>query len=203
MHAIHNQSFRGGPLKLRLAVCLVALFFFGAAESHAQSVPTLEVALSYAHMSVTPTNSGLGNFSMNGATGQVAYNFDKWISGVAEAGYYKTATKNTNTIGLTVSGHEISYLLGPRLTYRHLGRYTPFGQILVGIFHDTPDLFNSTKSQSKLGYSAGGGLDVRLRSYLAIRPVEIDLSRTQFAELGSTRQVQTNFRYSGGVVLRF
>jgi opacity protein-like surface antigen len=192
-------------LKLRLVVCLMGLFSFGAAASYAQGVPTLEVALNYAHVSVTPTNSQIGNFAMSGADGQVAYNFNKWISGVADASYVTMkSTASSGEIGLTIHGTEIAYLAGPRVSYRHFQRFTPFAQILVGMFHDTPTTFQDLdKSQFKLGYSAGGGVDIRIKPHIAIRPVGIDVMRTQFAELGSTRQVQTNFRYTAGVVFRF
>jgi hypothetical protein len=191
-------------LKLRFAVYLLALLCFGAGVSRAQRVPTLELALNYSHVAVSPTSSLLGSFSLNGASGQIAYNVNKWISAVGDVGYYTMQpTPSTGTIGLTIHGTEISYLLGPRVTYRHLGRFTPFGQVLVGMVHDTPSTFSATKSELKLGYSAGGGIDVRIKSYLAIRPVAIDVMRTQFAEEGSTRQVQDNFRVSAGVVFRF
>ena len=185
-------------------VYLLALICFGAGISRAQRVPTLELALNYSHMSVSPTSSLLGNFALNGASGQIAFNFNKWVSAVGDVGYYTMKpTLSTGTIGLTLHGTEISYLLGPRITYRHLGRFTPYGQVLVGMVHDTPSTFSGTKSELKLGYSAGGGIDVRIKSYLAIRPVAIDVMRTQFAEEGSTRQVQDNFRVSAGVVFRF
>lgn len=196
-------------MKLRLAVCLVGLLLFGAAESHAQSVPTLEVALNYSHVSVTPTNSQIGNFSMNGASGQVAYNVNKWISGVADVGFYTHATMaSTGEIGLLLHPTEISYTLGPRVSYRHFQRFTPFGQILIGVVHATGGgnvntFDDNVKSQTKLAYAAGGGIDVKVKSYLAVRPVAIDVQRTQFAELGTTRQVQTNLRISVGLVLLF
>lgn len=191
-------------MKLRFMIYLLALLCFSAGVSRAQGVPTLEVALNYSHMSVSPTSPLLGNFSLNGASGQIAYNFNKWVSAVGDVGYYSMKpTPSTATIGLTIHGTEISYLLGPRLTYRHLGRFTPYGQILIGMFHDTPTTFAATKSEFKLGFSAGGGIDVRIKPHIAIRPVAIDIMRTQFAEEGSTRQIQNNIRYSAGVVFRF
>lgn len=142
---------------------------------------------------------------MNGASGQIAYNFNKWISAVGDVGYYTMRpTASTATIGLTIHGTEISYLLGPRLSYRHWGRITPYAQILIGMVHDTPGtLADPFKSQFKLGYSAGGGIDYKVKSYLAIRPIALNVMRTQFAELGSFRQVQTNLRVSAGLVFLF
>jgi len=196
-------------LKLRLAVCLAGLLSFSAAASYAQSVPTLEVALNYSHVSVTPTNSQIGNFSMQGGSGQVAYNFDKWFSAVADVGFYTHATMaSTGEIGLLLHPTEISYTAGPRISYRHFQRFTPFGQILIGVVHATgggnvSTFDDNVKSQTKLAYAAGGGIDVKVKSYLAVRPIAIDVQRTQFAELGTTRQIQTNLRVSVGVVLLF
>ena len=137
-------------MKLRFAVYLLALLCFGAGVSRAQRVPTLELALNYSHYSVSPTSSLLGSFSMNGASGQIAYNVNKWISAVGDVGYYTMNPRpSTGTIGLTIHGTEISYLLGPRVTYRHLGRFTPFGQILVGMVHDTPSTFSATRSEER------------------------------------------------------
>ena len=39
-------------------------------------------------MSVSPTSTQIGTFGMNGGSGQVAYNFNKWLSAVGDVGYY-------------------------------------------------------------------------------------------------------------------
>ena len=51
--------------------------------------------------------------------------------------------------------------LGPRLSYRHLGRFTPFGQMLFGIDHATPNVL-LTGNQTHFAMTLGGGLDYRL-----------------------------------------
>lgn len=192
-------------MKLRFMIYLLALLFIGAGVSRAQGVPTLEFAVNYSHLSVSPTSTLLGTFAMNGGSAQIAYNFNKWFSAVGDAGYYTMKpTPSTGTIGLTIHGTEISYLAGPRATYRHLGRFSVFGQILIGMVHDTPTTLDDPfKSQFKLGYDGGAGIDVRVTPHIAVRPVAIDYFRTQFAEVGTTREIQSNFRYSAGVVLRF
>ena len=54
---------------------------------------------------------------MNGATGQVVYNFNKWVSAVGDVGYYThNPVPSTGLIGLTIKPTEISYLLGPRVS---------------------------------------------------------------------------------------
>jgi opacity protein-like surface antigen len=142
---------------------------------------------------------------MNGGSGQISYNVNKWVSAVGDVGYYTmNPTPSKGLIGLTIHGTEVNYLLGPRLSYRHFQRFTPYAQILIGMFHDTETTFDDPfKSEFKLGYTAGGGVDFKIKSYLAFRPVAIDIQRTQFAEQGSFRQIQTNIRYSAGFVLRF
>ena len=190
-------------MKLRLAVYLLALVCFSAGVSLAQEMPKLELSINYSHLGVTPTSGGLGSFSLNGGSGQVAFNFTHWISGVADVGFYTMGRQQSNTIGLYLHGKEISYLFGPRLTYRHLGRLIPFGQVLGGMFHANADAFATDKSETKLAFSAGAGIDVRVKSYLAIRPFAIDYIRTQFAEEGAGRQIQSNLRYSGGLVFRY
>ena len=72
------------------------------------------------------------------------------------------------------------------------------------MFHDTPTtLDDPVKSQTKLGYTAGGGVDIRITPHIAVKAIEVEIMRTQFAEQGTFRQIQTNLRTSAGVVLRF
>src|SRR5260370_9855930 len=65
---------------------------------------------------------------MNGRSGQFIYNFNKWISGVADVG----AVYKPNVGIVNVQNTTAFFLFGPRVSYRNKSRFTPYGQVLWG-----------------------------------------------------------------------
>ncbi|HEY3618223.1 MAG TPA: outer membrane beta-barrel protein [Candidatus Sulfotelmatobacter sp.] len=97
---------------------------------------------------------------------------------------------------INVTGHEQEYLVGPRLSVP-VGKFTPFGELMVGVAHIHTGGTAPSPSNTSFAYALGGGLDYRVFRPIALR-VEGDYLRTKFY---STRQ--NNFRLSVGVVFRF
>jgi opacity protein-like surface antigen len=97
---------------------------------------------------------------------------------------------------INVTGHEQEYLVGPRLSVP-VGKFTPFGELMVGAAHIHTGGTLPTPSNTSFAYAVGGGLDYRLLGPLAAR-VEGDYLRTDF--FSST---QNNFRLALGAVFRF
>ena len=95
-------------MKLRFVVSLVGLAFVFGAATQAQERQTIDVGVSYAYVRYNPATTGFKSFSMNGGSGSVAYNFNSWLSGVADVGGY---TKH-NIIGNGVDGSLSTYLFG-------------------------------------------------------------------------------------------
>ena len=94
---------------------------------------------------------------------------------------------------VSASTHELNVMFGPRVSFS-IGKWTPFGQALVGIAHISPSGFSSDNS---FATDLGGGLDYRI-----IRPIawrfQLDYMHTSLYSVG-----QNNFRISTGPVLRF
>jgi outer membrane protein OmpA-like peptidoglycan-associated protein len=60
--------------------------------------------------------------------------------------------------------------LGPKVTFRH-AHFSPFLEVLVGDQRLMPDAFHDV---DKLGFMAGGGLDVNLSRHFALRLIRAD-----------------------------
>lgn len=189
-------------MNLKLLVSLLALLAFMGISAEAQDFPKLDAFLGYSYVRANPATSGVDSFNLNGGSANVAYNVNHWLSGVGDFGGYT----NGNILSTGIDGTVSTYLFGPRISYRHFGRITPFGQVLFGVAHASSTLFGSTASQNAFAMTVGGGVDYRLSHHLAIRPVEMDYLLTRFNEVteGSAgRGNQNNLRVSTGIVFRF
>ena len=188
-------------MKLRVVVSLLGLasLFAGAAQAQEER-KTIDVFAGYSYVRANPATSGVNGFSLNGGSASAAYNVNNWLSGVADFGGYT----NSNILGSGVSGTLSTYLFGPRVSYRHYSRVTPFGEVLFGVAHTGSSFFNANNSQNAFAMTVGGGLDYRINSHWAVRAAKVDYLLTRFNEFGSSNtQTQNNLRVSTGVVFRF
>lgn len=190
-------------MKLRFAMAGILFLSAFSPVSKGQEEPRVEAFVGYSYVRVRPADPGLGNFSLNGGDLEGALRLSKWLSAVADLGVYATGRQASDTIGIDIHGTAVSYLFGPRLSYRHWSRVTPFGQVLFGGAHSGAGLFATSGSQNAFAVSAGGGIDFRVTKHWAIRPIAIDYLRTRFREQNDGTLVQNNTRYSTGIVFRF
>lgn len=165
------------PGKYRLAV---AVLFVGMAcsQAQAQNTAVADVALGYSYTEVVKGS----NLTSNGGGGSVAWNFSDWLSAVGDFSLY-----HSGAVGPGVDAG--TYTFGPRVSYRHWKRFTPFAQVLIGGVRFTDNGFV---------FGGGGGVDIGLDhgGRLALRP-QVDY--LGFRANGSTTQA---VRYSIGVVFR-
>jgi outer membrane immunogenic protein len=190
---------------MKLRVLLFASVFASAVVASAQeSVPTpkAEVGLNYSYTRVNP-GSGFGSYNANGGFGDVEYNINKTFGVVGELGANYAGTVN----GLAFNNTSFEYLFGPRINYRH-SRFNPYAQALFGgqRFSNgwNPGAFDPRLgvSQNNFAMAFGGGLNVAVNDHLALRPVQVDYFATRIAPAGAS-YMQSDVRYSAGVVLRF
>lgn len=186
-------------MKLRVAVSLVAVLSFLGVSAHAQDASKLDVFAGYSYVRENPSTSGVNSFSLNGGSASIAYNANSWLSGVADFGGYH----NSNILGTGVDGTLSTYLFGPRVSYRHYDRITPFGEVLFGVARASASVLGAGGSTNAFAMTIGGGLDYKLTDHVAIRPVKVDYLLTRFNEFGSNAQMQNNLRVSTGIVFRF
>jgi outer membrane immunogenic protein len=190
-------------MKLRVVVSLLGFASLFALTTQAQEErKTIDVFAGYSYVRANPSTVSNDHFSLNGGTASAAYNFNNWLSGVADFGGYHT----TNGLASGLDGTLSTYLFGPRVSYRHFGRVTPFGEVLFGAAHAGGGVF-TTNSQNAFAMTVGGGVDYRFSRRLSIRPLKVDYLLTRFNEFNTfnalSTQTQNNLRVSTGIVFRF
>jgi len=187
-------------MKLSVVVSLLAFVSLFGVAAQAQERQTVDIFAGYSYVRANPATSGSNGFSLNGGSASVAYNVNGWLSGVADFGGYH----NTNILGSGLDGTLSTYLFGPRVSYRHFSRVTPFGEVLFGVAHTGANFLNTTTSQNAFAMTVGGGLDYRVSSHFSVRAAKVDYLLTRFNELNTTNtQNQNNLRVSTGIVFRF
>jgi hypothetical protein len=133
----------------------VLVLLFAVVAAATDEVPRYEAFLGFQYVRANQFNqntglgTAIGGFSMYGGDGQFIYNFNKWISGVIDAGAVNKP--NVAVPGLIVNpggpllppGATLSVLDvgvqnttaftygGPRIYFR-MHKFAPFGQVLVG-----------------------------------------------------------------------
>jgi opacity protein-like surface antigen len=186
-------------MKLKVAVCLLAFTSLFGAAAQAQEAPKFDVFAGYSYVRENPATSGIDSFSMNGGSASIAYNANHWLSAVADFGGYHT----DNILGTGIDGTLSTYLFGPRISYRHYSRITPFGQVLFGVAHVGDNGLAFSTSHNSFAMAIGGGVDFKVSHRFSIRPVQVDYLMTHFNEFGTGAQNQNNLRVSSGVVFHF
>jgi len=185
-------------------VLIVLFFFFAGSHAMAQDTPKVELFGGYSYVRTNLVTPQGCCFNMNGGSGSVAFNANNWFGIAADVGGYHTGNVNSSGLDLTV----ISYLFGPRFSYRKGERFTPFAQALVGGGHAGGTLYTGTSStgpgvgpNNAFAMTAGGGLDVKLGPHVAVRLVQAEYFFARF--LNGKNDRQNNLRVSAGIVFRF
>jgi hypothetical protein len=181
----------------------------------------------YSYLHFSPTITGLQSRSFNGGGGGADLYFLKILGLKADfMGYASTTFTQTYATPViipgrgtipagtyTSQGNMFTYLFGPLLRIP-LPVVKPFGEILVG-GSNTNAYVNLAKqidanggtlsvpSQHPFTLAAGGGVDVSVSHRIAIRLGEFDYVLTRYTNPLTSTNNQNNFRYTGGVVLKF
>ena len=164
---------------------------------------------SHAHVDIStdvpfsdPSHVGLNGFNVS-----LAGHFNRWIGIVSDfAGYYTTQPVTFNQPGSDqrvtedVKTHVYMLLFGPQVRIP-LGRFTPFGRAMVGLFHTSEEAAITTTVKdmdNDRGIAFGGGVDITANEKIAVRAFQMDYVRSYLTPVGS----QDNWRISGGVIFR-
>lgn len=160
----------------------------------------VEVSVDYSYLRANQGPGQCGCFNMNGGEAEVTFHLDREFSLIADLTEEHSDSVNGGPRGLSL----ISYTAGPRLTYPVHLPWAPFAQALFGGVHGFDSYFpvNSGSTGAANGFAmlAGGGLDIRLKSQLAIRPFQADYFLTHLPNGVNGRE--NNLRLSAGIVLR-
>jgi len=125
--------------------------------------------------------SGIRN-GVKGSSGSAALNINNWLGAAGDFGLYHASSFGP---GLSAG----TYTFGPRFSYGHRGRFTPFAQVLLG---------GVRYAANGLAFGSGGGAEIGLDSggRFALRP---QVEYFGFRANGSTTNT---VRVSVGMVLR-
>jgi hypothetical protein len=170
--------------KAMLAALAVSIL---SAVSHAQDVPVADVAVGYSLLFL-PKGFTL---TLNGGSGAVAYNVNRWLGVVGDFGVYDGSLGIPGLIGET-------YTVGPRFSYRKWNRLSPFAQGLIGGAHanTTNGGFLGARNAFAVGGGAGGDLGLDRAGKFALRgQMEVLNFRTDGINTGA-------LRLSAGMVFR-
>ena len=172
----------------RLVFALI-LLCFAAYRQESSGLAKLHVSLGYSYVLVSSSSTSLGSQSLNGADVSASYQAKPWLRLVAD-------------FGLASAGYRSSYLLGPCFVLP-LGRATPFAQVLFGVAHANAGTFDNGSKQTDFAWALGGGFDYQLTPRFALRPMQLEVLRTNFFELQGSKLTQNDFRAFTGIVFRF
>ena len=192
---------RRAVLGLAMGMCTAAVLA-QAREDTVSPPHQIQVAFNYSYMRANAAPGQCGCFNMNGGSGEFAVQAWRGFSVVADLTGEFAGSSN-------IPGQSLALVFvtaGPRFTYHthRFHRYAPFAQGLVGVVHgfDAPFPNNSgstTGAASALAAFVGGGLDISINHYLAVRPIQADYGLSQLPN--SINAHQNVFRYSAGIVL--
>jgi hypothetical protein len=150
----HAQLRPKGYNPMKKLILLGWGIFFFAVPARTQSV---DASVSYSYFRL----GGSGGLNQNGVSGSVAYNPNRWLGIVGDAGGYHASPGGG-------SFNTYTFLFGPRVTLRNPTKVNPFGQFLIGGSRLTAG--NGGGSSNQFAYSVGGGVDIGLLPHLALRP---------------------------------
>jgi hypothetical protein len=178
-----------GPLLAAMLLC--------TAGARAQGASLFEVSLGYSYLRANAPPGQCGCFNMNGGSGTFAASLSHGISAVADFGGYF----QSNVVSSSQSLNLETFLFGPRYSFRHAKRWTPFGQFLAGGALGGGTLYGTgTTSGSASGFamSAGGGLDLNASPRVSVRLFQAEYLMTRLPN--GVNGYQNNLRLTFGVV---
>jgi opacity protein-like surface antigen len=201
----------------RILVVLAACLCF-AGVAMAQDTPVVDLFGGYTFIHFNGGSGVVSSVSgatttltsnINGGSGSVAYNVNKWFGLAADFGGSEITTANLSGLpSVNVSSTLFTYLFGPRVSYRGWKTFTPFAQVLVGGAHVsniTSKGVRIAKAENAFAMTAGGGLDWNVTKVIAVRVVQAEYLLTRFTDpfsLTGASGTQNNFRLSAGIVFR-
>ena len=216
---------------MRTITSIFAVVLLCAFTAVAADEPRVETFLGYTYTRVNSATD-VPAFSMNGGSGQVGVNFNKWIGFYMDMG----AVHNGNVGGHHIDNTLSNYLFGPRVSL-HSSRIRPYFQTLFGGAHfgtsvgvsnlveqatiPTQPIFipgegnvlvgpgqpltaRLVHSQTAFGMTVGGGLDIKINKWVSFRPVGLDYFMTRLQNMRSLNDNnQHHLRYTTGVNFTF
>ena len=164
---------------MRYFVMFIGLVLCVAAPAMAQEAPKAEFFAGYEYLRLNP-----GGIGCHGLGANLAYNLNDWAGAVGDFGVCRET-------GAGSGFHDVNYLFGPRVSYRHAGRVVPYGQVLFGGQH----VGGNGGSANSFAMTLGGGVDYKYKEHFNIRLIQAEYLLTHFSGFR-----QNNARIQVGLV---
>src|SRR5580698_9473693 len=155
---------RENLLMLRSASIAIALFLF-TALANAQIPTSGNIFFGYSFENTGSTAlDNITRANLQGWEGSLEGKLVPFLGIVTDfSGHYGTQTFTDLTpngpLTVSLTGHEYEVLFGPRVSVP-VGKFTPFGEVLVGVAHMNPSSAGSgLPSDTSFATAFGGGLD--------------------------------------------
>lgn len=182
---------------MRKILYVLGLVCLASVSAAAQGNSKVDLFAGYTYIHTSP-GVGISAFNANGGVGSVAWNVTSWGSVVAEVGGVHASTIGNASVDATAT----TFLAGPKISFFHSSKFSPFAQVLVGVVRSDAGFNQTTSTNYTFAMSPGAGLDWNATRHFGIRLGQVDYLLTRMPT--STSQVNwNNFRYSAGVVFRF
>lgn len=141
-----------------------------------------------------------GSVNLYGGDLSFAAHLNKRIAIVADLAAHQS-TSTSPTI------RTVTYRFGPRFSVNRGSRFTTFGEVLAGgsrLTGGSSVFFGGTtvtasQSYNGFAFAIGGGVDIGIRPWIAVRVVQFDGSILRFGELDTT---SNGYRVGAGLVFR-
>ena len=157
-------------MRVKGVVCLIAFLSLCVPRLKAQETSSkVNIFAGYSYVQSNPSTSSFDTFHLNGGSVSGAYNVTNWLAGVADFGGYANGNIGRSGASATLS----TYLFGPRVSYRHFRRITPFGQVLFGAGRTNATAFGNGESEKAFAMTTGGGVDYKFTQHWSVRPVQV------------------------------
>jgi opacity protein-like surface antigen len=122
-------------LKMLQSFCFAGTFLVavGSAVAQDNSYGRIETSPDFNYVHSSAVLGGTQSFNCAGFGGTIAYNLTSMFGLAADLGGCKIfGLDNTYGVGSKVNGNEFTYVFGPRVTFRELGKFQPFAEISFG-----------------------------------------------------------------------
>jgi hypothetical protein len=150
-----------------------------------------EVFGGYQYLRLNTGVPGVDSINLNGWNASLSGFFNNYLGATADFGGAYGSPFSVNTKLHT-------FMFGPVVRLHNPTPLVPYAHVLFGGAHGSVDALGIGGSSTDFAWAAGGGVDLKFAPFLSFRLAQID-----YMQIRESGESVNNFRYSGGIVLRF
>jgi hypothetical protein len=180
-------------MKKLVLIAVLVMGFSVAAIAQDQDLPAYEVFTGYSYFRFVPKGSSADLHGWNIAT---AFNKNEKVAVVMDftGNYGKYNDRFNRHDNRAIKVH--SFLFGPKITFPQ-GRYSPFIQGLVGVYHLNRGGGTTRETENDFGSAFSFGMDIKANDKISVRPFQ-----AEYVMVRSKGIRQSDMRVSSGVVFK-